>query len=318
MNFILDKSIFFNYVCNLYLIYNSFTLLTMIHKPILQPSDETLSSLSSIFSSTHSLNKFFDTFHNESQCATFLAQVRWGANAICPFCGSIHCFIPPRLNERFACYDCKRRFSVKVGTIFENTKLPLNKWFLAIYLLIYHKKGISSVQLAKDLSITQKTAWHLAQKIRMVFSNVVYDDGINLRGSSSAIYDIPSDIAKMLRNPQDITSYNKMCQHVFLQNERKELREFVNKVNGFSPDTQAIHPGMPSSYILGFWEQFHGMLCGTHHHISKHYFQRYVSEALFRFKTRKLSLLHAFFVFVQRCNVVISYNRLRLVCVHAT
>ena len=73
-------------------------------------------------------------------------------------------------NGMYRCKNTGKYFTVKTGTIFENTKLPLMKWFMAIYILTSHKKGIASTQLARDIGITQKSAWFLSQKIRMIFA----------------------------------------------------------------------------------------------------------------------------------------------------
>ncbi len=62
--------------------------------------------------------------------------------------------------------DCDKQFSVKVGTIFEDSALPLRKWFFAIFLITAHKKGISLLQLAKDIKVTQKTAWYMLHRIK--------------------------------------------------------------------------------------------------------------------------------------------------------
>jgi len=75
------------------------------------------------------------------------------------------------------CADCRRQFTVKVGTIFEDSAIPLQKWFMAVYLLMAHKKGISSVQLGKDIGVTQKSAWFMLHRIRLAmqigsFSNL--------------------------------------------------------------------------------------------------------------------------------------------------
>lgn len=83
-------------------------------------------------------------------------------------CGHHHCV--SRTDGRFHCNHCKANFSVTVGTIFENTKISLRKWFLAMYLISCHKKGISSVQLATDISVTQKTAWFILHKVRTLFA----------------------------------------------------------------------------------------------------------------------------------------------------
>ena len=73
--------------------------------------------------------------------------------------------------KRFKCYGCKKQFSVKVGTIFHDSKISLRKWFVAFYLITAHKKGISSHQLSRDLKITQKSAWFILQRVRETYAD---------------------------------------------------------------------------------------------------------------------------------------------------
>lgn len=120
------------------------------------------------FDSLISLVSYFDT---ESKCKKVLREQRWGKYIACPHCGSIKCV--ERTDGRFHCNDCYANFSETVGTIFENTKTPLRKWFMAMYLISSHKKGISSVQLAQDINVTQKTAWFMLHKIRHLYSQTV-------------------------------------------------------------------------------------------------------------------------------------------------
>src|SRR5205814_970076 len=68
--------------------------------------------------------------------------------------------------KRYKCKTCKKQFTVTVGTIFEGSHIPLQKWFIGIYLLAARSKGISSLQLSKDLGITQKSAWYMAHRLR--------------------------------------------------------------------------------------------------------------------------------------------------------
>jgi transposase-like protein len=104
-------------------------------------------------------------FPDEQSCIDYLTEIRWRDGMYCPYCGSnkVYHFKDQRNHK---CGNCRKRFSIKVGTIFEDTKIPLRKWFIAIYFLTSHKKGISSVQLAKDLGVTQKTAWFIAHRLR--------------------------------------------------------------------------------------------------------------------------------------------------------
>lgn len=105
---------------------------------------------------------------DDDACRQFLKEQRWpDGDVVCPFCGYHHCYT--RSDGRFRCPHCLNNFSVTKGTIFENTKVPLVSWFTAMYYLSSHKKGISSSQLAKDIEVTQSTAWHILQKVRHLF-----------------------------------------------------------------------------------------------------------------------------------------------------
>ena len=110
-------------------------------------------------------------YSNEEACIKDLEIRRWGENnAICPFCKSNH-FCKHNTRHIYTCMNCKKQYSVRIGTIFESSRLPLNKWYLAVYLFTSLKKGISSHQLSKYLSITQKSAWFMLQRIREVMKN---------------------------------------------------------------------------------------------------------------------------------------------------
>ncbi|MFN8295288.1 MAG: IS1595 family transposase [Chitinophagales bacterium] len=118
-----------------------------------------------------SILDFQKEFSTDEKCREYLEQQRWNGTPACVHCGAlnVHRFVTN--NKVFKCRDCRKKFTVVVGTIYENTKLPLTKWFLATYILSVHSKGISSLQLANWLGITQKSAWHLNHRIRQMLSN---------------------------------------------------------------------------------------------------------------------------------------------------
>ena len=118
------------------------------------------------FNNIFDLTDYFDT---EAKCRKAIFESRWEKNdVVCPFCGQHHC--AKRTDGRFHCSHCKANFSVLVGTIFENTKISLRKWFIAMYLISSHKKGISSMQLSRDIHVTQKTAWYILHKVRTLYA----------------------------------------------------------------------------------------------------------------------------------------------------
>jgi transposase-like protein len=90
--------------------------------------------------------------------------VRWQNGEFCPYCG--HDKIYTLKANRYQCAQCRNTFSILVGTVFENTKLPLKVWFGAIWLICNHPKGIASTTLARDLGVTQKTAWFVLHRLR--------------------------------------------------------------------------------------------------------------------------------------------------------
>jgi transposase-like protein len=112
-----------------------------------------------------SLYALFEAIPDEQAAVDHFTAIRWKNGAFCPYCGSIRVyhFSDKRTHK---CGDCRQRFSIKVGTIFEDTKIPLRKWLAAIWLVTSHKKGIASTQLAKDIAVTQKTAWFMLHRLR--------------------------------------------------------------------------------------------------------------------------------------------------------
>ena len=119
------------------------------------------------FTKFNSLLSVADYFDTVQKCKQALTETRWGDDIICPKCGKHHCKIAS--NGRIYCTHCRHNFSCTVGTIFENTKISLRQWFLAMYLISAHKKGVSSHQLSRDINVTQKTAWYMLQKIRSLY-----------------------------------------------------------------------------------------------------------------------------------------------------
>lgn len=119
-------------------------------------------------------------FKNEQVCINYLAKIRWDRNPVCPYesCGHNKVFKYSN-GKTYKCSCCQKQFSVRVGTIFEDSKVSLKKWFTAIYLVTSHKKGISSTQLAKDIGVTQKTAWFMLHRIRKALGLHQSDDKLD-------------------------------------------------------------------------------------------------------------------------------------------
>lgn len=118
------------------------------------------------FSSIFDLLK---AFPDEKACINHLEKLRWSGVVVSPFDAESIVYVCA--NNRYKCKNTGKYFNVKVATIFEDTKTPLQKWFMALYIFSSHKKGISSYQLAKNISVTQKTAWFLLHRLRYAFDH---------------------------------------------------------------------------------------------------------------------------------------------------
>ena len=116
------------------------------------------------------LIEVMEHFPDQESCIDHLERIRWRGTPVCPKCGSITVKRKKEYGEgrvgRWNCHDCKASFKVTHGTLFHGTKIPLQKWFLAISLILNAKKGMSSYQLQRDLDLNQKTAWYILTRIR--------------------------------------------------------------------------------------------------------------------------------------------------------
>lgn len=116
---------------------------------------------------TVSLYQFFQRFPGEEAARAYFERNRWAGDVSCPHCGSTSVAEVKSLKPMpFRCRDCRQHFSVRTGTVLAESRLPLHKWLMAIYMMTTARKGIPSTQMARELGITQKSAWFLAQRIR--------------------------------------------------------------------------------------------------------------------------------------------------------
>lgn len=127
--------------------------------------------------------QILDYYKDEKTCIKLLEQQRWPNGRVCPHCGNTGKSYITKRGFRCAAKGCCKKFSVRVGTVYENSKISLRYWFATIYMVSSHKKGISSHQVARDLGITQKSAWFLLHRVREMLKN---DTGEQLTGMVEA------------------------------------------------------------------------------------------------------------------------------------
>ncbi len=197
------------------------------------------------------LKEVFAKFSDEGVCRQYLVDQRWNGKPVCPYCGCDKSYVIEG-GKRFKCgnRECYKKYSVTVGTIFHASNIPLTTWFPAMYIITAHKKGISSVQLAKDLGVTQKTAWFMLHRIRQslketnpeMLSGIVESDetymGKKFRSEfKGVISDEETDYHFKKKNTRTKGAVLGIVQRdtkkielsVFPETNGKSIREVINK-----------------------------------------------------------------------------------------
>ena len=261
-------------------------------------------------------------FNNEQKCKKYLAEQRWHGEPVCPYCGGRTVY--ERKDGRYSCKACKKSFSVLVGTVFQNTKLKLIKWFIAIHMVCNSKQGISSCQLAREIDVTQKTAWFILQKIKLLLRDendnfpdvepgimVNLSDNINsplIVRQLEGVRRLHPKIVKFIRPGSRIYTDDYICYQTLAESEREKYRtedpyEMCRDGNGRAVLKQGVADGL--------WLQLKRMVMGVYHFISGSLFHRYVYEALFRRKTFRDTNEQRFLRVFERISTLIPYSMIR-------
>lgn len=215
-------------------------------------------------------------FSDKQRCIDYLTKIRWNGNATCTHCKHDKIYELKGATKRYKCASCRKQFSATKGSIFENSPVSLQKWFVAIYLMTSHKKGISSLQLSKDISVTQKTAWFMLQRIRFalethtfsapVMTNTVECDETYIGGKNKNRH-----ASKKVANAQGRSTKDKTP--VFGLVERNG-RVVAMKVK--STTKEEIHPIISNHIVEGAkvmtdeWTAYKGLDARFNHAIVKH------------------------------------------------
>ena len=276
-----------------------------------------------------SLLEFQKEFTTELKCTKHLIKLRWDGKVNCPRCGSLSKIWKLKAPALFECGFCSRQFSVRVGTIFEDSKLPLQKWFLAFYLEINHKKGISSIQLSKDLGVTQKTAWFMQQRIRYALTyNTIEKMKDDVEIDETYIGGKEGNKHKDKKTPHSQGGNNKMAVLGMVQRSGKLALEYINRTNikhirpvleqyvdldnstlytdeskvYSSLNRKTVNHGFKeyvngSAYtntIEGVFSHFKRYLNGTHHQVTSKHLNKYINTFMFKYNNRESSKQNVF------------------------
>lgn len=266
-----------------------------------------------------SLAEFLEHFKDEQTCREHFTAIRFRNGAYCPHCGATKIYTFGN-GKRYRCADCKKDFTIITGTVFGETKLPLRKWFIAIYLLANSSKGISSVQLAKHAGMTQKSAWFVDHRLR----SAMKQNGGQLQGTIEADETFIGGLSKNMhkkKRDEKITGTGGVDKTaVFGMKSRegevraqvvpsvgsvelhKALATHVTPGSTLFTDQWVGYRGLKlynhsfvnhsaKEYVRGevhtnsiesFWALFKRAYHGIYHQMSKKHLQKYVDECAFR------------------------------------
>lgn len=263
--------------------------------------------------------RLMERFHTEEECRTALEELRWSAGITCPRCeGKRHAHDTVR--GVYDCYSCGYQFSVLAGTIFQDTKLPLRKWFMAVLLIIEAKKGVSANQLKRILGVSYKTAWYLCHRIRAAMRDaypfplkgiVEVDEtyvGGKVRGRGHGYKGNKAIVVGAVERG------GKIVLKVVPGTDTATLQGFVTRST--APETVAIYTDEHASYrgiadkdtrhetvqhgigeyvrgdvhtnsVEGVWSLFKRSLIGSYHKLSVKHLDSYLDELEWRFNNRE-------------------------------
>ena len=296
----------------------------------------------------NSVLELIKAFPNEQVCIDHLEQLRWNGNVVSPFDETSKVY--KCAGNKYRCKNTGKYFNVKTNTLFDNTKVELRTWFVAIYLVTGHKKGISSLQLSRDLNVTQKTAWFMLHRIRNCFGienssdlgNEVEIDETFVGGKNKNRHK-----DKKVENSQGRSNKDKQPVLGMVERGGKLVAKLVEdtKVETLTPeiintvklsasvftDEWLGYKGLQRIYdhsfvkhnmgeyvqgrihtntIEGFWSLLKRGIVGIYHFTSKKHLQKYVDEFAYRYNTRTYSDCSRFNLLLQNSNNRLTYQNL--------
>ncbi|MBX3114528.1 MAG: IS1595 family transposase [Fimbriimonadaceae bacterium] len=267
-------------------------------------------------------------FSNEDKAFEFAVNLRWPGGVICPMCGcKEHSFLSTR--KTWQCKGCNKQFSVKKGSIFEDSPIKLGKWLIAMWLIANAKNGISSYELHRSIGVTQKTAWFMLHRIRLAMQSgsmellkgTVEADETYIGGKSKNMHAWRREACRLYgQRFSNKTAVFGMMERggrveakIIENNDRKTLgRVITSRVDGYAKLFTDAHTGYDNmkfyyehhiiqharEYVRGnvhtngienFWSLLKRTINGTYVSVEPIHLSRYLAEQVFRFNNRKIN-----------------------------
>lgn len=274
------------------------------------------------------LNGLSKYYSDEDSARELLESLRWPNGAVCARCGWDEAY---KLNPKptstrpvrkgvYKCKKCRKQFTVTVGTIFEDSHIPLHKWLQAISLMMASKKGMSALQLKRMLEISYKTAWFMAHRIRYAMQPIVNTEKlggtveidetyIGGKRKKSEAWDNKIPVVALVERSGDVRAF--VVPIVNAGNVREILHDNVDSSASIMSDEGQYYWGVEKDFasfekvthskyeyargdvstntIEGFFGLLKRGLHGAYHHVSKEHLHRYLTEFSFRYNTRKIT-----------------------------
>jgi len=262
----------------------------------------------------NSIIELITTFNTEQKCIDYLEQTRWNENVVSPYDSTSKVW--KCKGNMYRCKNTRKLFNVKTETLFEGSNIKLQTWFLGIYLITSHKKGISSLQLSKDLNVTQKTSWFMLHRIRECFnikedqlSNVVEVDETFIGGKNkpnqqggkgkSVVLGMVERGGKLISKVVEDRKTKSLLPHIkenikedsdLMTDELLSYNSLHKNYNHFSVNhslKEYVRNNVHTNTIEGFWSFLKRGFKGIYHYISDKHLQKYLDEFVFRYNTKK-------------------------------
>ena len=279
----------------------------------------------------NSLSELTARFTDEQTCIHFLEDVIWHGKPVSPFDATSKVY--KCKDNQYKCKNTGKIFNVRYGTMFHRSSVPLLKWYMAIWIFMTHSKGISSVQLSKDIGVTQKTAWNMLHRIRDCFRNegnsklegtVQIDEtfvgGKNknrhwdkkVKNAQGRSFKDKTPVFGMKQTDGKVVA--KVVENTKAKTLSKEIRKTIKVGSTIYSDEwnygnlsrryhhefvdhsrkQYVVGQVTTNAIESFWAVLKRGIIGVYHFVSRKHLQKYVDEFVFRHNTRNLDRQNIF------------------------